>query len=119
MTAALTDETRGTFNEAAFDTMRDHVLFVNTARGPIVETTALIDALKTVQVTGASLEVFETEPLLPDSPLHELDNVITTPHIAAMSEEYRERGINTLARNTLSFLRGRFINDEFLAVNIE
>ncbi|WP_312911699.1 NAD(P)-dependent oxidoreductase [Natronosalvus caseinilyticus] len=114
--AALTEETRGTFDEAAFNAMRDRVLLVNTARGPLVDTDALIDALQSGKVAGAGLDVFETEPLPADSKLHELDNVITTPHVAAMTEEYRERGITTLARNTLILLDNGSVDNEFLAV---
>ncbi|WP_313692352.1 hydroxyacid dehydrogenase [Halorarum halobium] len=117
--AELTDETRGTFDEGAFDAMQDDAILVNTARGPIVDTDALIEAICNGRLAGAGLDVFETEPLPSHSRLHELDTVITTPHVAAMTEDYRKRGINMLAGNTLALLRGESINDEYLAVDPE
>lgn len=115
--AALTEETRGKFDAAAFSKMQSGTILVNTARGPIVDTAALIDAYQEGVLAGAGLDVFETEPLPADSPLHDLENVITTPHISAMTLDYRERGVTTLAQNTLALLRGDSINNEFLAVS--
>ncbi|MFC6724632.1 D-3-phosphoglycerate dehydrogenase, partial [Halobium palmae] len=58
----------------------------------------------------------ETEPLPPDSPLHDCPNVVTTPHTAAMTIEYRERAVDTLAENALALLRGESVSEEYLAV---
>ena len=65
----LTSETRGLMNRAAFDRMKPGAILINTARGPVVEIDALIDALESGQLGGAGIDVFETEPLPADSPL--------------------------------------------------
>jgi phosphoglycerate dehydrogenase-like enzyme len=114
--AALTAETRRTFDKTAFDSMQEDAILVNTARGPLIETDALVNALQSGHLRGAGLDVFETEPLPETSVLHDLDNVITTPHIAAMTEDYRKKGVKTLAENTLALLRNDSINSDFLAV---
>jgi phosphoglycerate dehydrogenase-like enzyme len=114
--AELTEETRGLIDDEAFNKMGDNTILVNTARGPIVDTEALIGALKSGTLAGAGLDVFETEPLPEQSLLHKIDNVITTPHAAAMTREYRRAGIDKLVKNTKSILSGEKIPDEFIAV---
>ncbi len=85
--AALTDGTKHIINAEAIAKMKDGVRLVNTARGPLVDEQALIDGLKSGKIAAAALDVFTTEPLSPDSPLLELDNVIVTPHLAASTVE--------------------------------
>ncbi|WP_336362913.1 D-2-hydroxyacid dehydrogenase [Halalkalicoccus salilacus] len=84
----LTDETVGLIGSEEFAVMREDALLINVARGPIVDEEALIDALRTAEIEGAALDVFETEPLPQDSPLWEMDEVIVTPHAAAYTREY-------------------------------
>jgi D-3-phosphoglycerate dehydrogenase len=85
--APLTPKTRGLFDRTAFSKMKRGAILINTARGPLVEQVALIEALDSGQLGGAALDVIETEPLPPDSPLLGRDNVILTPHTAFYSVE--------------------------------
>ena len=78
----LTEETRHLFDRAAFAKMKNSAIFINTARGAVVNETDLIKALKTHQIAMAGIDVTETEPIRPDHPLLKLDNAIVTPHIA-------------------------------------
>ena len=82
----LTDETHHMFDEAALKQMKPTAYLINTARGPIVENDAVVDALRSGWIAGAGLDVFEHEPLPADSPLIELDNVVLTSHTAFYSD---------------------------------
>jgi phosphoglycerate dehydrogenase-like enzyme len=86
----LGDRTRGLVGAAELARMKPTSWLVNTSRGPIVDETALIDALTTGAIGGAAVDVFETEPLPPDHPLRTLPNVLATPHIGYVAEnQYR------------------------------
>lgn len=82
----LNQQTKQLINRSTFKKMKDSALFINTARGGIVNEKDLIDALKNNDIAGACLDVFESEPLSLDSELRELDNVILTPHTAGMPD---------------------------------
>lgn len=73
-------------NEAAFRKMKRTAYFISTARGPVTAEAALTRALREGWIAGAGLDVFENEPVPPDSPLLKMDNVVLTPHIAGSSE---------------------------------
>jgi D-3-phosphoglycerate dehydrogenase len=104
--APLTEETRGLFDEQAFATMRDDAVFINTARGPIVDEAALHDTLRSGDIGGAGLDVRETEP--PNaSPLHDLDTVVLSPHTAWYSETSREILTETVCEDVRRVLQGR------------
>jgi phosphoglycerate dehydrogenase-like enzyme len=77
----LSDRSRGLIGAEEFALMKPTAVLVNTARGPIVDEAALIDALRTKRIAGAGLDVFDVEPLPVDHPLRELRNVVLTPHI--------------------------------------
>ena len=79
--ASLNDETRGLIGAEKLRLMQKTAILVNTARGPIVDEAALIEALKSGAIAGAALDCFEVEPLPQDSPLRSLPNVILTPHM--------------------------------------
>ena len=96
--APLMPATRGMLNAAAFAKMKKGVFIVNTARGPLIDETALIAALDAKQVGGAALDVVATEPLAKDSALLGRDNVIVTPHTAFYSIE----ALNELQRKCAS-----------------
>ncbi|HXS75311.1 MAG TPA: NAD(P)-dependent oxidoreductase [Terracidiphilus sp.] len=89
----LTPETRGLLGPDQFSIMKPDSVLINTARGPIVNEAALIDALQQRKIAGAALDVFEKEPLNGESPLASMDNVILTSHSIAWTEElFRDMG---------------------------
>jgi D-3-phosphoglycerate dehydrogenase len=88
--APLLPATRGLINAAAFAKMKDGAFLINTARGPLVDETALVAALDAKKLGGAALDVVTAEPLAKDSPLLHRDNVILTPHTAFYSVESLE-----------------------------
>lgn len=83
----LVDSTRHMFDRAAFEKMKPTAIFVNTARGAIVDETALVWALKNKKIYMAGIDVTETEPIPVDYPLLHLDNAVVTPHVAWYSVE--------------------------------
>jgi D-3-phosphoglycerate dehydrogenase len=83
----VTEETCGMFHLEKFKLMKKSAMVINTARGPIIKTNDLIIALREEIIAGAGLDVYEDEPLTPDHPLLQMDNVILSPHIAWYSEE--------------------------------
>lgn len=86
----MTDETKGMLNQAAFAKMKKGVRILNCARGGIVHEGDLLEALKSGQVGGAALDVYEVEPLPGDSPLRAHPQLIMTPHLGASTDEAQE-----------------------------
>ena len=84
--APLNQETRHIFNARAFAQMKESAILINVARGPLVDEQALVEALQSGQIRGAGLDVFESEPLDPASPLRQMDNVVLTCHSAFYGE---------------------------------
>jgi D-3-phosphoglycerate dehydrogenase len=109
-----TKETIGMFAEAQFARMKDGVRLVNTARGGIYQTEALVEALKSGKVASAAIDVFEVEPTT-SSPLFEFDNVIVTPHLGASTDEAQDRAGEQIAELVAAGLRGEMVTT---AVNI-
>lgn len=106
--APLTPETHGMFGIEQFRAMKPTAIFVNTARGPIVKLDDLVQALRDREITGAGLDVFETEPMGPDHPLYEFDNVALTPHSAFYSE-YSNRHIKErIGQTIVEFMQGKW-----------
>lgn len=101
--ARLTDETRGFIGEDQFARMKPTAYFVNNARSRMVDYDALLEALRTGRIAGAALDVHDDEPLSPDSPWRELDNVVVTPHIAGMTVEMRENSYRLVAEAVREF----------------
>jgi len=97
----LSEETRRLVGAKQFALMKPTAFFVNTARGPIVDEKALYDALASRRIAGAAIDVFEQEPTPPDNPLLKLDNLIVTPHHAALTDEC----INTVTASVFSACR--------------
>ena len=83
----LDDKTRGLIGAKEFALMKPSAYFINTARGPVVVESALIDALKNNRIAGAAIDVFEQEPVSPDNPLLKMDNVIVAPHAICHTDE--------------------------------
>lgn len=103
--APLTDLTRNMINAEAFAKMKPNAVLVNTARGEIVDQNALYDALKNHKIFAAAVDVTVPEPLPPDHPLFELDNLIICPHIASASTTTRENMALIAAGNLLAGIR--------------
>lgn len=115
VTAEHTTETHGMIDSDAFSHMRSSAILINTARGPIVDQAALIEALANGEIAGAGLDVFEEEPLSVNSSLHEFENVVITPHIAASSIRARSAIIDTLIDCTHRYFAGDAIDERFIA----
>jgi D-3-phosphoglycerate dehydrogenase len=102
----LTRETRHLLGETELWQMRPDAYLINTARGPAIDEHALYRVMKSGHLAGAALDVFEQEPLPPESPLRELDRVILTPHMVGHSQELMAAIPPTAAENVLRVLRG-------------
>jgi glycerate dehydrogenase len=90
--------------------MKPSAFLINTARGALIDEAALIEALKAHTIAGAGLDVQEHEPLSPDSPLFDLDNVIITPHMGWKGKETRERLLSIIKDDIDAFEKGAPIN---------
>ena len=104
--APLTPATRGLINALAFAKMKKGAMIVNTARGPLIDETALVAALDSGQLGGAALDVVTAEPLAKESPLIGRDNVILTPHTAFYSVEALEELQSKCASDVARVLSG-------------
>jgi glyoxylate reductase len=102
----LTEQTYHLIDRQALAKMKPTAVLVNTARGPVVDPQALYQALKTGEIFAAALDVTDPEPLPPDSPLLELDNLLVVPHIASASRETREKMSWMAAENLVAGLKG-------------
>lgn len=103
----LSVQTRGLIGQREMGLMKPTSYLIHTSRGGVVDERALYVALKEKRLAGAALDVYEQEPLPPDSPLLKLDNVITTPHMGADTEECLRNMDVVAAENILLVLRGQ------------
>ncbi|MEM7254157.1 MAG: C-terminal binding protein [Pseudomonadota bacterium] len=108
MHAPLNDQTSHMLSHEQFDAMKPSALFINNGRGPTVDEAALIDALQNNKIAGAALDVFETEPLDPASPLLAMPNVICSPHIASATARMAPESKRRLGRELATVLLGRW-----------
>lgn len=106
LTVPLTAETEGLIGAEQFAQMRPETIFINIARGKVVDEQALIAALQKGQIRAAGLDVFEQEPVNPDSPLLKMDNVVATPHMGSATHETREAMARCAVDNLLAALAG-------------
>lgn len=102
----LTQETRWLFNSKTIGMMKPTAILINTARGPIVEEAALVEALKHHRIYGAGLDVFEQEPKVHPG-LLSLNNVVMTPHIGSGEEKYRALMAEITWTNAKAVLEGK------------
>lgn len=102
----LSERTRHMIGREQFAMMKPGVIFVNTARGPIVDEEALVEALSSGRIAAAGLDVFTTEPLPAGHPLTRLPNVVLTPHCAGITPEALEAGLELCIANIWNFLNG-------------
>ena len=106
-----TKETIGLIGEEQFDMMKDTALFINTARGPIVDSEALAKALNEGQIAGAAVDVFEVEPpVAADHVLFGAKNLIATPHVAFASQQAFEKRAEIVAENIKCWINGNMQN---------
>lgn len=99
VTVPLTPVTRHSVDAAMFDALPADAFVVNVARGPVVDESALVDAVQSGAIAGAALDVFEEEPLPADSPLWDLDDVIITPHVGGRSDRFVPRFVDLFLEN--------------------
>ena len=85
--APLSESTRGLIGKKEFQAMKSTAYIINTARGPVIDESALINALQNEEIAGAGLDVFEVEPLPNSSPLTKMNNVVLMPHSASYSDD--------------------------------
>jgi phosphoglycerate dehydrogenase-like enzyme len=104
--APHTPDTEGLFHRERLRKMKRTAVLINIGRGAIVRLPDLTAALEAGEISGAALDVFETEPLPPDHPLWKRENVILTPHVAAASVRIAERHLSLLLDNVGRFVRG-------------
>ncbi len=105
LTLPLTAETRGLLNAARLQQMKSGAYLLNVGRGELVDETTLLALLRTRQIAGAVLDVFQNEPLPTAHPFWQMENVFVTPHISGNFEEYVERVGKQFAENLARYLR--------------
>lgn len=101
-----TEKTYHLIDKEKIDNLKESCILINISRGNIINESDLICALKERRISGAALDVFENEPLPPDSPLWDLDNVIITPHNSWISEMRNERRFNIIYENLKRYING-------------
>lgn len=102
----LTDETFHLFDAQRFAQMKNTAFIINLARGAVIDTAALIDALVGGAIAGAGLDVFEQEPLPADSPLWDAPNLVLTPHMTPRMPDKTQRSIDTIVENIRRYRAG-------------
>jgi phosphoglycerate dehydrogenase-like enzyme len=100
-----TPETIGMLNRERLALMQSTSYLINTASAALVDEAALVDALKAGGIAGAALDVYETHPVVPNSSLLKLNNVVLTPHIGGATAETVERYSQMITRDLLRFAR--------------
>ena len=108
----LTDATRGMIGAAQLAKMKPTGVLINIARGPVVDTEALVEALQKGVIGGAALDAVDPEPLPADSPLWDMEQVILTPHCAADSTLYMDRAMEQFCENLKHFEQGEPLFNE-------
>ncbi len=106
LAAPLTERTRHIINAERLRRMKPECYLINVARAPLIDDSALLEALRSRRIAGAALDVFAAEPLPPDSPYWDMDNVLITPHSAALTEKLWERHYALIADNLRRLLAG-------------
>lgn len=110
--APVTPATQGVINTERLGKMKKDAYLINVSRGPLIDEPALIAALRENRIGGAALDVFTEEPLPPDSTFWELENVLITPHTAAVTERLWERHYDLIVENLKRFMAGKKLLNE-------
>ncbi len=100
-------ETHHLIDGRILSAMKESAVFINIARGNVVDETALIRHLQEGKIAGAGLDVYAEEPPAPDNPLWGMDNVVMTPRIGGMSDIYAQQALPLLIENLHAHLDGR------------
>lgn len=108
----VTSATTGVINKARINKMKPEAYIINVGRGPLIIESDLIEALRKNRIAGAALDVFDEEPLPEDSPFWSLENVLVTPHTAAVTERLWERHYQLIVENLNRFVLGRPLLNE-------
>lgn len=104
--APSTPDTHHLIDSEFFETLKPEAILVNASRGPVVNESALIEALEHGQIAGAGIDVYDPEPPAADNPLFSLDRVVVTPHVASFTYEGRRLMGMTVAKDVLAVLAG-------------
>jgi glyoxylate/hydroxypyruvate reductase len=115
LAAPLIAATHGLINAERLAVMKPEACLINVGRGPQVDETALVEALRTGRIGGAALDVFEREPLPADSPLWGVENLLITPHTAGLTDKLWDRHYELFSDNLRRYLAGwslRFVVDK-------
>jgi D-3-phosphoglycerate dehydrogenase len=115
----MTPETKNILNASTIAQCKKGVLIVNCARGGLVEEAALLEALKSGQVGGAALDVYEKEPPAEDMPFRSLPNVVLTPHLGASTSEAQESVGIEIAQGVSEFLLNGIVNNAVNVPNVD
>ena len=107
VTTPLTRETRNMFGKKELGWVKPDAILINASRGGVVNEAALVKALQNNKIAGAGLDVFSEEPVPADNPLLKLENVILTPHTAALTREGVTRMAAEAAKSVLDVFTGR------------
>jgi D-3-phosphoglycerate dehydrogenase len=103
----LSDRTRGVVGAKELGAMKPTAFLINTSRGPIVDETSLLAALREKRIAGAGLDVFDVEPLPLDHPLRKMDNVVLTPHLGYVAEQNYRHYLAGVVDDIRGFLDGK------------
>jgi phosphoglycerate dehydrogenase-like enzyme len=106
----LSEQTRGFLDASRIALMKPRAILLNTARGPIVDERAMMASLRSGQLGGAGLDVFDVEPLPEDHPLKGMENVVLSPHAAGITPEALEAGLSLAVDNVLAYFSGNVRN---------
>jgi phosphoglycerate dehydrogenase-like enzyme len=108
----VTPATNAIINRDRLNRMKHSSYLINVARGPLIDDAALVEALQQDRIAGAALDVFVEEPLPPESPFWSLNNVLITPHTAAVTERLWERHYDLIVENLNRFIAGKPLLNE-------
>src|SRR6266568_4351818 len=107
LAAPLTPATQHMIGCEQLAQMKPDACLINVGRGPLIDEAALLETLKQKRIGGAALDVFDKEPLPPDSPLWDLDNLLITPHTAGMTDKLWERHYTLFSENLRRYSSGQ------------
>ncbi len=112
VTVPLTPQTHGMIGAEQFALMKPRAILINIGRGQLIKEQEMIEALQSGRLAGAGLDVFEQEPLPPDSPLWKLPNVLITPHTAGLFQGLVARSVSFFCENLQHYLKGEPLENQ-------